>query len=261
MYNSGKIMDINEGFKHACRFIFGQEIGEMKDYDEYMREGLIGKFAKSSFSNEKIFMTSDQYSANARFFDYGKENERVRQLLSQPINGNKIKDIDSLLEAVEEKAIYAGGKVLGKSENIVESDNIINCNHVYRSSASTDGKYLAYCYDMRKSDYGFACSSAGECSWILRCYYVYTMQRCFECTISWAMHDCYFCHNVRDASDCMFSFHLQAKHNVIGNIVLDKQKYAELKKKLIDEIVEKLKKNKRLDFGIVNLMKKGGLDA
>ena len=41
---------------------------------------------------------------------------------------------------------------------------------------------------------------------------------------------------------------------MVGNISLEKSKYDEIKKKLLEEIVDLLKKNKGLDFSVLNIM-------
>jgi len=51
----------------------------------------------------------------------------------------------------------------------------------------------------------------------------------------------------------MFSFNLRNKQNIVGNVQLTKDQYADLKTKLLTEICEELKAKKRLDYSIVNL--------
>ncbi|MBU1166017.1 hypothetical protein KKF81_03640 [Candidatus Micrarchaeota archaeon] len=250
-------MDLNSGFTHACSFIFGQEIGDMKDYENYLKEAMVGKLARSSLSGDRLFLLSDQYCGKARFFDYAKEHEKVSDILSKPLDINKIKDTDSLFSAVKEKYLYAGGKVLGQSEEIVASDDITNSQHISYSSMIVNSKYLAYCYQMRNTEYAFASTSSGDSSWILRCFYNNSLQRCFECSASIKLRDCYFCYNLRNCNDCMFTFNTQAKSYMIGNIQLEKQKYLGLKKKLLGEIVSQLKQNKRLNFSIINIPQLG----
>ena len=247
-------MNINEGFKHACKFIFGQEIGEMQEYEDYLKQGMIGRFVKSSFSQKDIFITSEEFAPGIKFFDYCGEYEKAKEALSKPFNINDIKDVDSLFEAMQEKAVYAGGKVLGNSANVADSDNIINCNHVSHSSMIINSRYMAYCHLSRNSEYEFASNSSGDSQWIMRCFYNNRLQRCFECATTINTRDAYFCYHLANCSDCMFTFNVRVKNRMVGNISLEKSKYDEIKKKLLEEIVDLLKKNKGLDFSVLNIM-------
>jgi len=246
-------MDVNEAFKKASKFILGQEIGEMKEYEGFLKEAALGRFANSSFSKERVFVTSERYCDGARFFDYGKDQKKLAKEIAKPININRIKDIDSLFEAAGEKCFYAGGKVLGKSSNVVDSDNVIDSEHVLNSSVVMYCRYIAYSYMMRKNEYMFGCTSTGDSSWNIRCFDTNTIQRCFESALVVACRDCYFSYNLDSCYDCMFTFSEKAKHHMIGNIQLEKEEYKELKKKLLGEALEQLKRSKRLNFSITGI--------
>lgn len=252
-------MDINKAFRHACDFIFGQEMGDIDEYEQYLIKPVIGKIAKSSFSDQELFLTSNEYCKDARFFNYENELDEVSNILRKPLNINEIKDIDSLLSAVQEKGIYAGGKVLGKSTEVVQSDNVHNSQEVYYSSFVYDSKYVAYSHKIRNSEYVFACACTGEDSWIMRSVSIKDAQRCFECSMVTGIYDCYFCYNIHNCNECMFSFHSKSKHNMIGNIVLERDEYRKIKQKLLEEIID-LMKNNKLDFSILNLPEWFGWD-
>lgn len=236
---------LNKQWKTVCKAIFGQEIGNMKDYEAYLKEPTIGKNVTSHFSGKELWVTSIHYCDGARFFDYNEESKEVNKLLAKPIDINKIKDIDSLFGAVEEKLIYSGNKTLGNSSLVENSDNITDSTCVLNSSMIVSGKYVAYSHMCRKSEYAFACTSSGDSSMMIRCFYNNSLRRCFECITTVNSSDCYFCHNVSDSADCLFTFNERAKRNMVGNVQLTKEQYAGLKNKLMDEIVADLKKRKR----------------
>ena len=51
----------------------------------------------------------------------------------------------------------------------------------------------------------------------------------------------------------MFCFNAKSLSYAIGNVELGKEKYLEIKKKILEEIHSKLKKDKRLDLNIYNI--------
>lgn len=244
---------LNKSWKGTCKIIFGEEIGELEEYEEYLKQGLVGKEVKSHFSDKKLWVASEDYAPGVRFFEFGGENKEAQKILAQPVHIDKIKDLDSLVESVREKLIYSGNKVLGTSKNVEHSDSIIDSTNILNSSVIMGSKNIAYSYLMQYSEYGFGSTASGQSAQYIRCFYNNSLKRCFEaCTSIGA--DLYFTYNTINCSDCMFSFNLRAKHNTIGNIELPKDKYLELKKKLVTEFSEELKEKKKMGFSIVDVV-------
>ncbi|MFH2105950.1 MAG: hypothetical protein ABII22_01710 [Candidatus Micrarchaeota archaeon] len=246
---------VNNSWKSTTNIIFGETPGEMKEYDAYLREPLVGKSVESFLSGKDVFVTSMQYDPKSRFFDYEADMKSAESILSKPIDINKIKDIDSLFEAVQEKIIYSGNKILGNSHYVENSDSVTDSNYVFNSSMVFSAKYIAYSYMMRKTEYGFASTCTGDSTMTIRCFYNNAIRRCFECITVASASDCFFCHNLLDSADCMFTFNKRATRNMIGNIQLTKEQYVKLKIKLVGEIVEDLKVKKRA-MSLLNLMTK-----
>jgi len=190
-------MDLNRAFKYASKFIFDSEIGDMHDYETYLKEAVVGKFVESIFSGDRLFVTSDQYVTN--------------------------------------------------------SDNIMNCSCVENSSMLVNCRYIAYSYASRNSEYVFGATSSGDSSWTIRCFYNNRLQRCFECCASVSVQDCYFCYNIRNCHDCLFTFNTSSKNYSIANISLEKNRYFDLKKKLMQEMLVLLERDKKLNFSVLNL--------
>jgi hypothetical protein len=236
---------VNNSWKSTTNILFGKTMPDLKEYDAYLREPLIGKSVKSFVSGKDVFVTSMQYDQKARIFDYETERKEVDSLLSKPIDINRIKDIDSIFEDVQEKVIYSGNKVLGNSHYVENSDNVTDSTYVLKSSMIFSGKYIAYSYMLRKSEYAFASTSSGDSTMIIRCFYNNAIRRCFECVTTANASDCFFCHNVMDSADCIFTFNQRGKRNMIGNVQLNKEQYASLKNKLISEAIDDLNRKKR----------------
>ncbi|MBU0532343.1 hypothetical protein KKB44_02510 [Candidatus Micrarchaeota archaeon] len=244
---------LNKAWKTTGKLVFGEEIGELNEYEKYLKEGLVGKSVTSCFSGEKVRVVSEQYNENAKFFDYEKEGIRFAEL-STPFDINKIKDIDSLLGEIKERLIYSGNKVLGNSKNVADSDAVVDSNNILSSSIMMRSKYVAYAILMQDSEYVFGSTSSGQSSHIIRCFNNNSLRRCFECCTCVKSADCYFSYNLMNCGDCMFSFNLRAKQHSIANVQLEKEKYLELKKKLIGEIASGLKQKKRFEFSIIDVM-------
>lgn len=246
--------ELDRAWRSTTKIIFGRELGELKDYEGYLKEPLVGKRVYSHFSKNPLWVVSHDYCSGARFFENGKENEMFKQAMSRPMDINKVKDIDSLIGEVKERLIYSGNKTLGNSSNVADSDSVMDSTNILNSSWLIGSKDVAYSFSMQNSEYAFASTASGQSSHIIRCYYNNSLKRCFEICASVGASDCFFVYNTMSCQDCMFSFNLRAKQYNIGNITLDRQKYLEIKTKLVGEMTDDLVRKKRLDFSIVDII-------
>lgn len=235
-------MDLDEAFKSAFRTIFGEcnvALGELKDYLSRYHYPIVKR--KSSISGKEVALSMDRYCEGAKFLsqdevDYGK-------CFSLDINA--IKDVDSIMEAVRDRAFYAGNKVLGTSKFVEGSDTIVDSFHVRDSHNITESKYVAYsAYIRGGSEYVFGSSHSKTSKCAIHTYILMDCARCFETCFSDNSSDLFFCSNCQGCSHAMFSFNLRSKRHCIGNVELPKDKYFTLRKKLVEESREYLEKNK-----------------
>ncbi|MFH1393698.1 MAG: hypothetical protein ABII71_03465 [Candidatus Micrarchaeota archaeon] len=240
--------ELNKAWKATCRMIFKEEVGELGEFENYLKEAVIGKDV-ASVSGKPLWVTSEHYCGNAKFIEFGKDAVPN----AKPLDINSIKDIDSLLEGISENVIYSGNKILGNSKLVEHSDAIVDGTFILNSSSIQKGKCEAYVYMIHDGEFAFGSTSSGDSSHIIRCFYNNSMRRCFECSTCVGVSDGYYCYNTMNCTDLMFCFHLRAKHNMIGNVQLEKEKYQELKEKLVAELCDEMKRKKRADFSIINV--------
>ncbi|MFH1448595.1 MAG: hypothetical protein ABIG39_07065, partial [Candidatus Micrarchaeota archaeon] len=183
--------------------------------------------------------------------------DEIGSLKFNPLKINEIKDIDSLLEAAGERAVYCGNKVFGKNSSVNEADNCADCIEVFSSHDVTNTKYAAFCSVGRNSDSIYGVSGFNTCSHSIRCVQCFIIGsiRSFECHCSTGIRDSYYSLNCSNSANCMFCFNLRSKNYCIGNLHLSKDRYGEIKKKLVSEMAEILKRDKRL-FSIVDIFPK-----
>ena len=233
-------MDINGAFKSVCKVLLKQETGELKDFEKYLTKYTERLHVGKSASGAPVYYTAP-YCAGARFVSF---EEAFKPEAAQPVDINDAKDIDSLLGAVSERICYAGNKVLGNSKFVQESENVTDSNVVYRSSEILRCEYVAHSNLLRDSKYMFGCSSGGENSFCINCCATNNNQRCFETTMLVRCSDAYYSNNCDDCHDVFFCFDQHSKRNMVGNNGLEKQRYAELKEHLLQQICDGLKRKK-----------------
>ena len=91
----------------------------------------------------------------------------------------------------------------------------------------------------------------------MRCVWGMDITRCFEGYYCNNSTDCLFSYNMGGCADTLFSFNLRSARNAIGNVELTREKYAELKEKLMGEIVEELERGKRFP-SLIEIVKEYG---
>jgi hypothetical protein len=243
---------LGKGWKSTCKAIFGEEIGELEEYADYLKEAVVGKTVKSSFSGKDLWVASRNHCESARFFDFTEEGAQLAELKGS-LDINRIKDIDSLLEGLKETLVYSGNKVVGNSKFVNHSDSVVDGMFILNSSLVIGGKCQAYTYGEQYSEYAFGSTSSGQSANIIRCFYNNSLNRCFEMCATVKASDSYFSYNTWSCSDCMFSFNLRNKTHMIANVQLGKEQYSGLKSKLLNEISQELKRKKRLDYSILDI--------
>jgi hypothetical protein len=235
---------LNKAWKSTCKTVLGGEIGELKDYGEWLSEHMDPfKVKKSCISDSDVYCAVPYYCEDGKFvslkdLDFNKKYGAL--------NINEIKDIDSIAQALKERLIYCGNVILGNSKYISKSSNVANSFHVYHSNFVSDSEHNAYCSNTRRSRYCFGINHDVGSNYVIRQFEGHNNSRCFENWMCLTNSDVYCCFGVWNSADVMFSFNLDNKRNVIGNVELSKEKYASIKSKLLEEIREDLEKNKRM---------------
>ncbi len=232
---------LNNAFSSISKVLFGSEVGELKDYEEWLLEYV--KIPLIKKNDKEIILSSSFYSEDSEFVDYNEINFMKK---FEPLNINEIKDIDSIVEALKERFIYAGNIVQGKSKFIEKSTNVQDSFYVYSSWNVVDSKYVSYSAKVKESEYAFGTLSDGESSFIMKVIDSHRNKRVFEAFGSYVLQDSYYCSKVWYSHDCMFSFGLLNSSYVIGNLKLSPDKYSRIRNSLIEQMRSELIKNKKI---------------
>ncbi|MCX6778348.1 MAG: hypothetical protein NT157_05705 [Candidatus Micrarchaeota archaeon] len=243
---------LNKAWKSTTKVLFGQEVGELRDFEEWLNEYVQPPRVEHSEAGDDVYLSIVDYSKKAKFIgldqlDMGKTFE--------PLDINEIKDIDSIVEALQERFHYTGNVILGNSQFVEKSSNVVDSSFVYRSILVNDSKYIAYCDTTKMQEYSFGTYADAESQHAIKCTEGHRNRRYFECHTTYLSSDCYYSANLQSCADCMFSFGAEAKMHLVGNMELPKDKYLALKSKLVSEIADTLKKNKRV-FSLLEIIEK-----
>jgi hypothetical protein len=243
---------LDKAWRSTCRVLFGRETCSLNDASAWLKELQEKLLAeKSEISGKPVVFSMPDYSPSAVFISFDEASFGKK---FAPLSLNEMKDIDSLVGAVQERAFYAGNVVLGHSSFVENSCNVQDSHFVLDSSGVADSKYVAFSRYVRRSEYIFGQHGADKNSYNIKCVGA-ELKRCFECNMVEVLSDCYYCAKAQNCIECMFCFGTENASHCIGNTRLPKDKYSALKKKLLSEIAEKLKKDGKA-FSVLELLGK-----
>jgi len=236
--------ELDKAWKATCKVIFGREIGELAPYGGWLSE-LNPKLshAKSSLTGKEIVYAITDYCQDSKRASL----DEIWQLKKfPPLSINEIKDIDSLLAAVQERAYYTGNVILGNSNFIESSSNCLDSYFVLESGIISDSKYVCDSTRIKGCEYCFGSDGIGVSKFLIRNYEGHKNSRCLEAWKSKSCSDCHYVNGVLDSAECMFCFNVRSRKYAIGNLALEKGKYMSVKARLMEELAQMLEKEKSL---------------
>ncbi|PIT84697.1 hypothetical protein COU37_02110 [Candidatus Micrarchaeota archaeon CG10_big_fil_rev_8_21_14_0_10_45_29] len=238
-------MDINDAWKSICKILLSREIGELRQYGDYLSEYVEKPSMKtSSISGKSVAVSSSAYSKGAKFIAHDEMAQYEKIPHSVKLGINQIKDMDSILESISGKICYSGNMVVGNSREVENSDTCEDAQYVSSSIRVFTSKFVAYSSDVRLSESIFGCDKVPDSKFLICSCHTHRSVRTMECLRVFLSSDCYYCCNLEDCSDCIFTFNQRNKRNMIGNVQLEKPEYLKLKKKLIAEFADTLESKK-----------------
>ena len=236
--------ELNKRWKAACRIVLGGEVGELREFEGWLdsaNEPM--EHLPSSISGKEISFGECEYAAGSKRIgfseiDFGKK--------FAPVSINEMKDLDSIVAAVAERAYYCGNIILGNSKFVERSSNVTDSFYIYNSSFVSDSKYAAYCSYLRYAEDVFGTTNDVYSKILIRGLDTHKTPRSLELCGTYMCPDAYFSSRCMDCHDCMFSFNLKAKSYCVGNFALERDKYLGIKQKLLEEMRQELHAHKKL---------------
>ncbi len=225
---------LEKRWESTCRLVLGAEIGPMRDYGAWVSQWADRVYySKSAFSGKQVAFGVPDYPAGSRALSFDEVDFSKKY---PALSINDMKDIDSLFQAVSDRAYYAGNIVLGNSGHVEKSANVSDSFYVYGSSRIGDSKYIAYCDMARECESVFGTAAPGESKYLIRCSDTYRAQRCLEGWMVASTTDTYYSFDLNYCSHCMFSFNLRNAKYCIGNVPLERSKYLKLRESLLSQM-------------------------
>jgi len=142
---------------------------------------------------------------------------------------------------------------MGNVGNLPDCLVAINSSSCYKCILPINSKLCSHYYWPRDSECLFGGNETRSSSFCINTCHSEKLTRCFEVDSSWNCSGCYFCHNCENVHDSMFCFNVKNLKNAIGNVELPREKYLEIKERVLAEINSQLGKASGVERSIFSL--------
>lgn len=149
------------------------------------------------------------------------------------------KDINSLQEIIDlwSSINLTTTERVYDSINVIKSDTIYRCENVYRCTDCMDSKNIVFCDSCSNSEFLLASQRSSTCNYCIRCDDSKNCSNSYNVICSNKVINSLFIQDCYDLYECMFCSHIASKRFCIANMQFEEQEYYEIKKIIIDWIL------------------------
>lgn len=241
-------------FGITTKILFGKEFLPLNKYEEWLTRRLPrSKSYHSSLSDKQTHM-HDYY------FFRKIPNNKIAAFEDREVAAEKrikLSEEDSLrtvVKKIKDIGYFIPDFVEGRNINVSNTTVYLDCINLDKSFDIFTTKNSAYLFSTLECEGLFGCYRVATAKFCIHCYNVMNLNSCFEVDNAKNCSNSMFCHNVENIHDSLFCFNVKSKRYAVGNIEVGKEKYLEIKKMLLDQIVPELEKNGKIDMDIYNVL-------
>ncbi len=246
MLNDELYGKLDTGWRTTCKIVLGQDIGELKDYEEWLLKNVPRPTIKNSIISGKNVLCYNKYP---QVID---ENE-VEQLKNKIAdNVEDATSVEDLITKVKPLAVYVGNRSSGSILNAELCDYYWDSRHIYYSTYIRDAKYVAYSYDSRNCENVYGVSEFSSGSFNISTYACYVTPVCFESLYAIESSNVMFSQNCENLNHALFCFNVQSLSYAVGNVEVGKKRYEQVRKMLLEHVVNELVETKNLRMSILD---------
>ncbi|MCL6089370.1 MAG: hypothetical protein M1530_04390 [Candidatus Marsarchaeota archaeon] len=246
--------EIEKAFASVTKACLGKSLSNHEKYEKWLFMHTHKPVSQASaVSGTVMYVPAFPYytEAGKRAITLEESVEEGKKMLDErALSSLSLANASKLLSPIK---LYSPDVRFGTNIALEECGVYFWSSHCYRGTWIGHAKYCGYCFWPRNSEYCFGCDFAFSCKSCLKCYHSVELSRCFEVSHSNSSSDCLFCHNVENCENCMFCFNAKGLRYAIGNVVVGEAEYWRIKKIVLDDILRRLEKDKKLDWSIFSI--------
>jgi hypothetical protein len=244
---------VQQAFDKASLLLFGQQLGQLGKYEEWLfRHVPLGRMVKSK--GKTLFVPDfggifkhlpDNLIIPPEYFDEVGKQSAVLE---------KGETLSSIRAKMGVFARYVTDVAEGNNFDTAQCTFFKNLVHGYKVIASYDNKCMACSSWSDFSEYCFGLYRTFHSNFCINCYHSNKLTCCFEMDGCNSCSYSYFCHNCENLQDCILCFNVKNLQYAVGNVVVGREKFMQVKKELQGALVSELKATHKVERSLYNLL-------
>ena len=230
MNNKESLQTLNKIFKNI-----------FETNNKYTLEELLNKFAFDIKLPQKV---TDSFtsrvtwaeSTNPKRFISQKNMELYSEQHGWMMKKRDISSLEDILK-IWKKINYTTTERLYDSINVSKSDTVYRSENVYRSLDCRECKNILFCDGCANSEFILGCQRTGGSSFCIRVDDSGDCINSYNVICSAQISNSFFIQDAKNLDECMFCSHIADKKYCIANMQFEKEEYFEIKKEIINWIL------------------------
>ena len=247
---------IEDSFSSACNVVLGKPRASIAKHEKWLLRNVNPtEDCTSCASGRKVILPE-----HTRFMLFPRDRLLALDesfFLGEALTINEKEangiSMQNAAKTISKVAYFCPDWEMGNSSNLVDCVVGINSNSCMKCILPINSKLCSAYYWPRDSEHLHGGNEVRSSSFCISCFHSEKLTRCFEVDSSNSCSGCYFCHNCENVHDSMFCFNVKNMKNAIGNVELPREKYLEIKSRVLAEINSQLDKSSEVKQSIFSL--------
>lgn len=191
---------------------------------QQVKDSLTGEITWSEMENSERFITQ-------------KNMEKYDETRGWMIKKRPISTLEDIIN-IWNKINYTTTERIYDSSNISESDTIYNCNNIYRSTDCRKSKNIIFSDGCGECENMIASQRTANSNNCIRVDDSGTCSNSYNVICSAKITNSFFIQDCNSLYECMFCSHIANQRYCIANMQFEPEEYFEIKKVIIDWILQ-----------------------
>lgn len=201
-------------------------------FEKFAFDIRLPKQVNDSITNEVTWADSISSGRFITLDNMEKRDTTVGWMLDKK-NVSSLEDLIRIWNSIN----YTTTERVYDSENVAKSDTIYRCQNVYRSSDCGDSKNIVFCESVHESEFVLSSQRSATCMFSIRVDDSKDCSNSYNVICSSKVSNSFFIQDCFDLYECMFCSHIANKRFCIANMQFEEEEYFQIKKMIIDWIL------------------------
>lgn len=211
--------------------------------NEYSIEEILSKFAFDVKLPQRVIdsLTSTETwaeSVNPTKFITEKNMELYEKQHGWILKKREVNSLEDILN-LWKKINFTTTERVYDSENVSKSDTIYKSENVYRSLDCRECKNIIFCDGCGNLEYSLACQRTSGSNFCIRVDDSADCLNSYNVICSAKISNSFFIQDCKNLDECMFCSHITDRKYYISNMPFEKEEYYEIKKQIVNWILDK----------------------